>query len=182
MLVISETLKYDAREGIKVAAAPLLTDAPIILAILWILSALSDLAPVVGAISLAGAGFLSYLGYQSIRFKGTDVDLAESPPRSIRKGILVNFLNPNPYLFWSTIGAPLLAKAMNIGVPSVLSFVIPFYLLLVGMKMALALAVGMSRTFLKSTAYIVIIRGLGVGLFIFAVLFLKNGLADLGLL
>ena len=37
-LVASETLRHGARAGISVALAPLLTDAPIILATLWLLT------------------------------------------------------------------------------------------------------------------------------------------------
>ncbi len=35
-LVVSETLKYGTQAGIKVSLAPLLTDTPIILAVLWL--------------------------------------------------------------------------------------------------------------------------------------------------
>ena len=30
---------------------------------------------------------------------------------SLAKGVSLNFLNPNPYLFWLTIGTPLLLEA-----------------------------------------------------------------------
>jgi len=34
-LVVSQTLRYGVREGIKIAIAPIFTDLPIILAALW---------------------------------------------------------------------------------------------------------------------------------------------------
>ena len=42
MLVITQTLKHGAREGLKVAMVPLLRDAPIIAASLWILARLGN--------------------------------------------------------------------------------------------------------------------------------------------
>ena len=41
VLVISETLRHTIKEGIKVSAAPLLTDIPILLVSLFILAGLS---------------------------------------------------------------------------------------------------------------------------------------------
>ena len=45
-LVISETLKHGKKEGIKVAIAPLLTDLPIVLVTIFILSRLKETLPV----------------------------------------------------------------------------------------------------------------------------------------
>lgn len=178
-LVISETLKYNAAEGIKVALSPLLTDIPIILFIVLVLSRLSKVLPLLGAISICGGIFIAYLGWESLRFKGAEAALDSPPPRSIRKGVAANFLNPSPYLFWLSIGAPMLLKADALGG---IVFVSVFYLLLVGSKVLIALAVGKSRSFLKSGFYVLAVRVLGIALFGFAVVFLRNGLRDLGLL
>jgi len=181
-LVISETLKYNAAEGIKVALSPLFTDIPIILFIILVLSRLTEVLPLLGAISLGGGLFIAYLGYESIRFKGAEVELSSVPPHSLRKGVAANFLNPAPYLFWLSVGAPMLLKAMGDHPAGAIVFVSVFYLLLVGSKVLIALAVGKSRSFLKSDYYVLAIRGLGIVLFGFALLFFRNGLRDLGLL
>lgn len=179
-LVIAETLRHNAVEGAKVACAPLLTDAPIILGIYFILSRLPDINTLVGIISLCGAGFLTYLGVQSFRFRGTDVEVETAPARSIRKGVLVNVFNPNPYLFWFTVGAPTIAKALTVNFLALGLFFGGFYALLVGGKMLLAFLTGRSRAFLNSTAYVWIMRGLGMMLLVYAALFLISGLRDLG--
>ncbi len=181
-LVISETLKYNTAEGAKVALSPLITDAPIIAFIFLALSRFSGIDGFVGTISLCGAAFIAWLGWESIRFRGADFHIDDAPPHSIRKGVIANFLNPNPYLFWFTIGAPTILEALKVGLLPAFLFVVPFYLMLVGSKMLIAAAVGRSRAFLKSGLYVGIIRGLGVVLFVYAALFLKKGLGALGML
>jgi threonine/homoserine/homoserine lactone efflux protein len=49
-LVISETLKHNRKEGIKVAIAPIITDLPIVLVTLLILSKMSNFDPILGSI------------------------------------------------------------------------------------------------------------------------------------
>ncbi|MGD8252752.1 MAG: LysE family transporter [Syntrophobacterales bacterium] len=181
-LVISETLKHDIKEGMKVALAPLLTDLPIVLITLFVLSRLSNMLPVLGVVSLLGCAFLIYLGYESISFRGVDMDIEQAKPQSIRKGVIANFLNPNPYMFWFIIGAPLVLKALKISLFSASLFILGFYVCLVGSKVLVAVVVGKSRFFLKSRNYVYTIKFLGVILLVFAVLFLKDSLKLFGIL
>jgi len=179
-LVISETLKHGIRSGIKVAIAPLLTDLPIVSMAVFLLSHLADVKPVIGAISRGGAAFLIYLGYESLVFKGVELDTAPVRPKSFQKGIAANFLNPSPYLFWISIGGPMMIKAMDISVMPTVWFIVGFYLLLVGSKVLLAVIVGKSRKFLKSSHYIYTVRLLGIVLVAFAVMFVRDGLKFMG--
>jgi threonine/homoserine/homoserine lactone efflux protein len=181
-LVISETLKHDIKEGIKVAVAPLLTDLPIVLITILVLSRLSSMLPVLGVVSLLGCAFLSYLGYESLTFSGVDIDVEQVKPQSIRKGVIANFLNPSPYMFWFTIGAPLVLKALKISLFSALIFILGFYVFLVGSKVLVAIVVGKSRFFLKSRNYVYTIRFLGAILLAFAVFFLKDSLELFGII
>ena len=175
-LVMTQTLKHGAREGVKVSMAPLLTDLPIIIVVLFILDRLTHIAPVLGTISLFGAGYLIYLGYESLVFKGgMPSDQAEAP-HSIRKGMVANFLNPSPYMFWFSIGGPLVLKAFNLSPLAAALFIVPFYSLLVGAKCVVAIVAGRSRYFLKSRAYVYTVRLLGLVLCLFGLMFLKDAL------
>ena len=93
-LVISETLKYKAKEGIKVAIAPLITDGPIILFILLILNKLADFNFIIGTISVFGSLYLTYLAYQNFFIKKVKPQIKDIKSNSIRKGVITNFLNP----------------------------------------------------------------------------------------
>jgi len=177
-LVISQTLKHGIREGVKVALAPLLTDTPIVIACLLFLSVFSDMAPALGVISMFGGLYLFYLGLNSVRFK--TVNLQEDvDPKSLKKGLMVNFLNPSPYMFWTSIGGPLVLKASSTSLVSAAAFIFPFYVLLVGSKIVIAIVSGRSRNLLKSRHYKMIIRLLGLVLIGFGVLFLRDGLTYL---
>lgn len=102
-LVITETLKYGRAGGIKVALSPLVTDLPIILFTLFIISELPGTDAVLGIISLAGCAFVAFLAYESIKTNGLEAHFSEEASQSLKKGIIANFLNPHPYLFWLTV-------------------------------------------------------------------------------
>ena len=178
-LVISETLKHNTAEGAKVALAPLITDLPIIIAGVWAVSLAAGASWALGLIALIGGGYLARLGWESLRFRGVTGETETVPPRSLRRGIIANLLNPNPYLFWGTVGGPLLAQALPHSPASAALFLVPFYGLLVGVKVGIAAVVGRSRRFLKSRVYVWINRGLGMVLWVFAGLFVWEGIGRL---
>jgi threonine/homoserine/homoserine lactone efflux protein len=175
-LVMTQTLKHGAGEGVKVSMAPLLTDLPIIVVVLSILDRLTHLEPLLGAISLFGAGYLVYLGCESMRFAGEMPSDQADAPHSIRKGIVANFLNPSPYMFWFSIGGPLMLKAFNLSLLAAMLFIVPFYSLLVGAKCVVAIVAGRSRHFLKSRSYVNTVRLLGGILCLFGLMFIKDAL------
>jgi threonine/homoserine/homoserine lactone efflux protein len=174
-LVVSQTLRYGVREGVKVAFAPLVTDIPIVMACLLFLYIFADMALALGVISIFGGLYLFYLGLKSIGFKDTGVQ-EDVDPKSLKKGLMINFLNPAPYLFWTSIGGPLVLKASSTSVVSSAAFIFPFYVLLVGSKIVVAIVSGRSRNLMKSRHYRVILRILGLTLIGFGVIFLRDGI------
>ncbi|UCH13988.1 MAG: LysE family translocator [Bacteroidales bacterium] len=182
MLLISETIKQNRKAGILIACVPLITDLPIVLISLFILNVISDYHYILGIISILGAIYLGYQAYENIRLKNIAHGIDELKPKSLKKGIITNFLNPNPYLFWMTIGAPTVIKGYSTGIFLSLSFVIAFYLFLVGSKIIVALLVDRSKSLLKSSLYVILVRILGLILLGFSLLFIKEGLIHLQLL
>jgi threonine/homoserine/homoserine lactone efflux protein len=175
-LVISETLRHGRKEGIRVAFSPLITDLPIILLSLLVLNGIGHLETALGILWMAGGIFILYLGYECLKTKQLVPDLENPAPNSLKKGILVNILNPHPYLFWITVGAPIVFKASRVNLWTVAVFFISFYLLLVGSKILVAILVDRSKTFLNNKGYIWVMRALGIVLFVFAVFFLIEGI------
>jgi threonine/homoserine/homoserine lactone efflux protein len=175
-LVISETLKNGSSGGMKVAVAPLITDIPIVIVTFLILSRLSDFDFAIGLISISGAVFIGYLAYENLFTKDVEFDIRDLNPQSLRKGVITNFLNPHPYLFWFTVGAPTVLKAMGVGVYSAAAFVSGFYVFLVGSKILVAIITEKYSLFLKSRTYIYLLKVLGVILLLFAFSFLREGL------
>jgi threonine/homoserine/homoserine lactone efflux protein len=181
-LVISETLRHSRKDGIKIAIAPLVTDLPIVLVALLLFSKIAAYHSILGAISILGGLFIASLAYGSLTAKGMVSEGRPDRLRSLRKGIIANFLNPNPYLFWMTVGAPTVIKALDASLLAAFFFMASFYVCLVGSKIILAVVVDRSKAVLKSALYLYIIRILGLLLLVFAGLFIKDGLKMVGLL
>lgn len=175
-LLITLTLRYNVREGFKVALAPAITDAPIAIAAVLVLRQLAHAGAALGVITLAGAGFLVYLAYETFTARPPDPAAAVSAARSLRDGVIVNALNPHPYLFWLTIGAPTLLAALQAGTAAALAFVVGIYACLIGAKVVIALLVARGKSFLTSRAYVAVIRLLAVALLVFAAMFVRDGL------
>ena len=178
-LVISETLRHNKTEGVKIAIAPLITDIPIVLLTIFILSKMASFDMVIGIISILGGIFIAYLGYDSIRSKGIEIEIQNLKLKSIRKGIIVNLLSPHPYIFWLMVGAPITIRAYQASPAAAFAFIIAFYVLLVGSKISIALVVDRSRAFLKNKVFIWTLRILGLVLLILAILLIKEGISYL---
>ena len=175
-LVITETLKHGTKEGLKVALVPLITDLPVVLLSIFLLSRISEINMIIGIISLMGAVFLVYLGSESFTFNGIEIDSSHFKPQSLKKGIIANIFNPAPILFWISVGAPTVLKAYDVSLAASIFFIFFMYFFLVGSKLFTAMLVGKSRHLLSSRYYKLIIKILGVILFTFAILFLIDGL------
>ncbi len=179
-LIVAETLRHNIREGIKVAISPLFTDLPIVLFSILVLSRLAEQRIIMGIISLAGSAFLIYLACESISYSGAERVAGAAKPRSLKKGIITNFLNPAPYMFWFSVGAPTFVRALDKGISSAIFFISAFYMTLIGSMVMIAEISGRSRHFLKSRYYVRLIRFLGIMLLIFAVIFIRNGAKYMG--
>ncbi len=174
-LVLSQTLRHGAREGCKVALTPLVTDAPIIVAAVVFASRLASLNPLLGLVSIAGSLFVLYLAWDTLRPLRLDDRLQMEQPKSWSKGILTNLLNPHPWLFWLTVGAALLAKAITQGWLVAAAFLVGFYVFLVGSKMLVAIVVARSRDWLAGRPYRWVLRVLAALLAIFACFLFRDG-------
>jgi len=181
-LVISETLEHDIRSGVKVALSPVFTDLPIIILTLVVLSKLSDFQNILGIISLIGGCVILFMGYESMNPVSPESEFTETKPHSLAKGILANALSPHPYLFWFSVGGPIMSRAVNLNGMAPFAFIGSFYVMLVGSKIILAMLVGRSKTFLSGTLYIYTMRFLGLVLCILALLLFRDGLKLLGII
>ncbi len=180
ILVVSETLRRDIKAGLKVAIAPLITDVPIILIALLVLNKLAGFKILLGCVSIIGGLFILYLGYESVKIKGVELNLSSAGSSPFKKGVITNALNPHPYIFYMTVGAPIIFKSINQNIFATVSFVGSFLLLLVGAKVALALVVERSRAFLKGPVYIWVMRILGALLIFFSLVLFRVGFRLLG--
>ena len=174
-LVASETLRHGVRAGVAVALAPLLTDPPIVLAALLALRPLTGQDLPLALLHLGGGLYLAWLSLESLRFRGAALPPV-APGNALRRGVIANVLNPNPYLFWLAVGAPTVLAAWRREPLAAAAFIAAFYLPLIGAKAALALLLNRLRhALLHSRGYVVLMRGLGGLLMAYALLWLYEG-------
>ncbi|MGE5412062.1 MAG: LysE family translocator [Clostridiales bacterium] len=181
-VTISETLQHGKWEGTKVAMSPLVTDLPIVLSVLFVLSHLTNFDLVIGIIAFFGAAYLIYSGLESFKIKQESFELNLEQKDALKKGVIVNFGNPHPYIFWLSIGGPIIFKSLNTSIWAALFFIFGFYCLLVGSKVFVVLIVERSKHFIKSRYYISIVRTLGIAQILFGLAFIKVGLDSSGII
>ena len=80
------------------------------------------------------------------------------------------------WLFWLTVGAAMLAKAIAQSWLNAVAFLFGFYALLVGSKVGIAAVAGSSRDLLAGRPYRLTMRVLAVLLVAFAALLFREGL------
>ncbi len=145
--LLAQTLKNGLRSTLVAAFAPLLSDGPIVLLVLLVLTQMPDWF--VSVLRFAGGFFLLYLAYKAYRSGQMVVgeDTAVSPPpthkkQSIREAALMNMLSPNVYLFWSTIAGPIFLDGWQQAPAYGLAFLLGFYGALIGGFMGFVLLFG----------------------------------------
>ena len=173
-LVVSETLKFGHKAGIKLSLSPLITDVPIVLASFFLIRNYAENDIILGIISGLGAMFLLFLARENIFYKPVLTEKIEKKTRSLQKGIVTNLLNPHPYLFWILVGAPILINASKISSFAIVFFLTGFYSMLVGSKILFALLTGRMKNILQEKSFLTAIRILGIALVVFAVLLIKE--------
>ena len=110
--LISQTLLNGWKRMLPAAFAPLLSDGPIIVLSLLLLSQFPP--GFQRFLYIAGGVFVLYLAYGNYKsWKDFDPDLPSletETQQSVLKAALINALNPNPYIFWSLVTGPILMK------------------------------------------------------------------------
>lgn len=176
-LVIAQSIRYGTREGIKVSIAPLVTDAPIIAISVFLVSCFADIHGVLGLISIAGGLFIFYLAWETLSAKHPSTDIAEGQVQSLGRGIAVNTLSPHPYLFWITVGSPMIIRAYREDPAHAILFLLSFYICLIGAKVLVSYLIGRTKRIFTGKVYRFIMVFLGLALFGFAVVLVRDGLA-----
>lgn len=145
--VIGQSIQNGWKRTLPAAAAPLLTDGPIIGLTLLLLSNLP--AQFLQLIRLVGGIFVIYLAYQAFvafkNFQPAQPEAQNSTRQSLIQAALMNFLSPGPYLFWSLVGGPALLGGWQKAPANGLGFLFGFYFAMVGGLVLLIVLFGKAR-------------------------------------
>ncbi len=142
--LISQTLTRGWKRTLPAALAPLVSDGPIILICVLVLSQVP--AWMQRILYIAGGLFILYLAYGTYNsWKNFDSRLPSvetGTQHSILKAALMNALSPGPYIFWTLVTGPILLKGWRETPVNGIGFLIGFYVTLISSLAALILIFG----------------------------------------
>lgn len=147
--LLAQTMKNGMRRTLPAALAPLLSDGPIILLVVLLLTQLPP--AFLRGLQIAGALFLLYLGWRAVQsFRRADFAApapAAAAQQSVLEAAVMNALNPNPYIYWGTVTGPRLVEAWRVSPTHGIAFLLGFYGTLIGGFAILIALFGGARQF-----------------------------------
>ena len=142
--LISQTLTRGWKRTLPAALAPLVSDGPIILLCVLVLSQVPVWMQKI--LYIAGGLFILYLAYGTYNswknFDSRLPSLETGTQQSILKAALMNALSPGPYIFWTLVTGPILLKGWRETPVNGIGFLIGFYVTLISSLAALILIFG----------------------------------------
>ena len=146
--LFSQSITNGWRKTLPLVFAPLISDLPVIILVLFILTNVPQ--EVLWILQSIGGVFLLYLAfnaYKAWRNFHQNVVQEVSPQLNIFKAAMVNILNPNPYLAWSLILGPLLIKGWNESPVNGIILLLAFYSFMVIYSIAMIMLFAAARSF-----------------------------------
>ena len=142
--LISQTLTRGWKRTLPAALAPLVSDGPIILICVLVLSQVPVWMQRV--LYIAGGLFILYLAYGTYNswknFDSRFPSVETGTQQSILKAALMNALSPGPYIFWTLVTGPILLRGWRETLVNGIGFLIGFYVTLISSLAALILIFG----------------------------------------
>lgn len=127
--LFGQTLQVGWKRTLPAALAPLFSDGPVVALMLFVMAQMP--AWLVSAMRLVGGLFILYLAwgaYTANRNLAPDGDRSQGASiQSLARAVFMNLLNPNVYIFWATIGAPIVLDGWTRSAWSGWSFILGMY-------------------------------------------------------
>jgi threonine/homoserine/homoserine lactone efflux protein len=146
--LISQTLSKGWRRTLPAAFAPLLSDGPIIVLVVILLSRIPGWF--INVLQCAGGVFLLYLAVNALKaWKNYNMETiihSSSSRQSVMQAAVVNFLNPGPYLGWSLVMGPLLLKGWRETPVNGIALLAGFYISMIVSLMGIILLFAFAKT------------------------------------
>ena len=145
--LVSQSLSVGWRRTLPAALAPLVSDGPIIVLVLFVLNHLP--ASALEWLRCAGGVLLLVLAARAFRtwrdWRGEGADVKPSARRSVVSAALVNLLNPGPYLGWSLVMGPLVLKGWREAPAHGIALMVGFYATMVLSLAGIIVLFGVAR-------------------------------------
>lgn len=138
--VLGESARRGWRRTLPIATAPLVSDGPVLLVVFLLVSRFSE--AVLQSMRVAGGLFALYLALSAWRWLRRPESDDGRSYGGVLRGAMMNLLNPNPWLFWGLVGAPLVVAAWKQAPPNALLFMLAFYAVMITVTAVLIVVFG----------------------------------------
>jgi threonine/homoserine/homoserine lactone efflux protein len=169
--LLSKSIQNGWKRTLPAAFAPVITDGPIIGLILLILTRFPH--GLVDVLHIAGGLFMLYIAngiFHSLKASDITIEASDTVIRkSLFQAVVMNALNPNPYLFWSVVGGPIILAGWRNSAGLAIGFVIGFFgtfvLGLAGLIILFATVGMLNPTFNRMLRIVAAISLVGFGIY-----------------
>lgn len=145
--IISQTLKSGWKRALPTAFAPLISDGPIILLCVFVLSQVPKWMQ--RGLYIASGLFILYLAYGTYRSWKNSNQTSPADEQELKQGVLkaalMNILNPNPYIFWTLVTGPILLRGWRESPAIGIGFLAGFYLSMIAGFAAIIIVFGVTQ-------------------------------------
>lgn len=138
--LISQSLMRGWQRTLPSALAPLLSDGPIILLCVLVISQVPDWFQRV--LYIVGGLFILYLAFGAFRsWRDFDANTAQPEPTvdGLPKAVVMNMLSPGPYIFWTLVTGPILVAGWRETPLNGVGFLAGFYLAMISTLVGIVL-------------------------------------------
>ena len=147
--IISQTLTRGWKRTLPAALAPLISDGPIILLCVLVLTQVPVWMQ--RGLHIAGGLFILYLAYGAYKtWKNFNLSVpaVETETRqSVLKAAMMNALNPNPYIFWTLVTGPVLLQGWRESPVNGIGFLAGFYISMILCLVLIIIVFGIASRF-----------------------------------
>ena len=147
--IISQTLTRGWKRTLPAALAPLISDGPIILLCVLVLTQVPVWMQ--RGLHIAGGLFILYLAYGAYKtWKNFNLSVpaVETETRqSVLKAAMMNALNPNPYIFWTLVTGPILLQGWHESPVNGIGFLAGFYISMILCLVLIIIVFGIASRF-----------------------------------
>jgi threonine/homoserine/homoserine lactone efflux protein len=148
MFLMSQAVSKGWRKALPVAFSPLITDGPVAVLVLAVLSQVPS--NLVLYLRILGGLLLLYLAFEAWKswrtFNPESETSIPSGPSSLVRAMLINWLNPNPYLGWSIILGPMVLSGWNKSPTSGVAVLLGFYATIVSVMIGMIFLFAAAKT------------------------------------
>lgn len=137
--LLSQIIRSGWKRTLPLALIPLGSDGPVMLSLFFLLSQLPLWFTHV--LRIIGGFYILYLAWDAYRAtkKEQEISASKVPRSKLRstflKGVTMNLLNPNVYIFWATIGVPNILTGWQVSPLYGLAFGVGFYATMIPVTM-----------------------------------------------